>query len=212
MSDINITIEGGTSKRLLVAGTMPRKNIVVTATCGGLSEIGSAKITFTETVVVDGYGILDISSAGQAGANKIIAIATDHSLAAMWNPSYGYCNYIDSQNLLGITPCSLEDSAWAIDPNLNIVGREFLLIFLKEVTLIDFSIAQDDYQAEYGMTWKQWAESDYANGDWSYSGDSYNRIISRDGVYYICKNDTAHTPVSGSELIAADTQYQYWDT
>jgi hypothetical protein len=35
MSDIHITIEGGTSKRLLVAGTMPRKNIVITATGGG---------------------------------------------------------------------------------------------------------------------------------------------------------------------------------
>lgn len=32
MSDVNITVEGGKSKRLLVKGTMPRKNIVVDAT------------------------------------------------------------------------------------------------------------------------------------------------------------------------------------
>ena len=31
MSDLNITIESGKSKRMLVAGTMPRKNIIVTA-------------------------------------------------------------------------------------------------------------------------------------------------------------------------------------
>lgn len=32
MSDLNLTIESGTSKRLLVKDTYPRKNIVVTAT------------------------------------------------------------------------------------------------------------------------------------------------------------------------------------
>lgn len=40
MSEINITVEGGTSKRLLTAGKYCDRDIVVTATGGGGSGVG----------------------------------------------------------------------------------------------------------------------------------------------------------------------------
>lgn len=65
MSDLHITVEGGTSKRLKVAGTMPRKNVVVTAT----------------KVAPDGYiqpsGILVVTENGEYDVTRYAKVDVD---------------------------------------------------------------------------------------------------------------------------------------
>lgn len=87
MSDVNITIEGGRSKRLLVKGTMPRKNIVVDATVpdgyivpGGilwLTENGEYDVTRYKTVDVG------VPTSGGEDSPFPIEVSTEAEMTAL---------------------------------------------------------------------------------------------------------------------------------
>lgn len=87
MSDVNITVEGGKSKRLLVKGTMPRKNIVVDATIpdgyivpGGilwLTENGEYDVTRYKTVDIE------VPTSGGVDSPLPIEISTEAEMSAL---------------------------------------------------------------------------------------------------------------------------------
>ena len=52
------------------------------------------------------------------------------------------------------------------------------LVDAPTVTLIDFTIAGTSYQAEEGMTWAKWCESDYNTGGYYINGEYIYRATS----------------------------------
>lgn len=89
MSDVNITVEGGKSKRLLVKGTMPRKNIVVDATIPDgyivpngilwVDENGEYDVTRYKTVDIE------VPTSGGTDSPLPIEISTEAEMTALLN-------------------------------------------------------------------------------------------------------------------------------
>ena len=74
--------------------------------------------------------------------------------------------------------------------------------------LISFTIDRD-YQAEEGMTWREWIESDY-NTNGYYLSDTFMAgvtVITRDSEYYVGYYDSYGYPVSPDEEITNNEIY-----
>lgn len=90
-------------------------------------------------------------------------------------------------------------------------GSATFTIAVKDapVTTINFTIGEDTYQAEEGMTWAQWIESAYNNGGF-YS--AYESVYWGEGFWYILCN-SGKTPidddyyVNAADVIQANTDY-----
>ena len=57
-------------------------------------------------------------------------------------------------------------------PNNGEQGGYYYELYGKPKTLISFTIAGDSFQAEEGMTWAEWCESNYNTGGAIKAGDS----------------------------------------
>lgn len=64
-----------------------------------------------------------------------------------------------------------------ISVNSDIVTQQTNTSQTDAPSLISFSIGNDTYQAEEGMTWLQFVNSNYNNGDFQYN-EQYNYIYS----------------------------------
>ena len=63
----------------------------------------------------------------------------------------------------------------------------------SNITLITFTIGTSEYQAEEGMTWSEWVNSEYNYANFSIS--SANRVMSSNGD---------HITIAGSNVLASD--------
>jgi hypothetical protein len=64
-----------------------------------------------------------------------------------------------------------------------------------DIPLITFTIAGTPYQAEEGMTWEQWVNSDYNNGDFDIRSNAVHR-----GVY--CVMSGIHVIMPTNTIVA----------
>lgn len=72
-------------------------------------------------------------------------------------------------------------------------------------TLITFTIDGTEYQAEQGMTWEQWCESDYNSLDVYVNG---NYVVGTTSGYYICSYpDTSHTVNKTTAIVEGGKYY-----
>ena len=80
-------------------------------------------------------------------------------------------------------------------------GTATFTIAVKDVpkTIINFTIGEDTYQAEEGMTWAQWIESAYNNGGF-YS--AYESVYWGEGFWYILCN-SGKTPIDDDYYVNA---------
>ena len=90
-------------------------------------------------------------------------------------------------------------------------GTATFTIAVKDVpkTMISFTIGEDTYQAEEGMTWAEWVESAYNNGGFYSANES---VYWDEGFWYILCN-SGKTPidddyyVNAADAIQANTDY-----
>lgn len=78
-----------------------------------------------------------------------------------------------------------------------------LYVVESDVTLISFTIDGTTYQAEEGMTWKQWVESDYNTGN--YQATTYH--IVKDGDYTENVSKSMGVYVTPDDVIVSDYSY-----
>lgn len=71
-------------------------------------------------------------------------------------------------------------------------------------TLITFTIGGTTYQAENGMTWAEWCESEYNTNKYFSDGGG---IKDNKGVYNVCLEDDIYTSVSDNDIIFAGYNY-----
>lgn len=76
MADIEISVEGGTSKRLLTAGKYCDKNILVSASGGASPVIEPLEVTtngtYTAPAGVDGYSPVTVNVSGSSGERDLV--------------------------------------------------------------------------------------------------------------------------------------------
>ena len=90
-------------------------------------------------------------------------------------------------------------------------GSAIFTIAVKDVpkTIINFTIGEDTYQAEEGMTWAEWVESAYNNGGFYSASES---VYWGEGFWFILCN-YGKTPtdddyyVNTADVIQANTDY-----
>lgn len=68
------------------------------------------------------------------------------------------------------------------------------------VTLINFKIRDESYQAEEGMTWAQWVASSYNTAGFRISNDGVNVEASSSGANLVC-NKSNNAAVTVTEII-----------
>lgn len=75
------------------------------------------------------------------------------------------------------------------------------------LALISFTISGTSYQAEDGMTWEQWANSDYnINKKYGFNGPMMMYLMDSSNMnYYVC--DTANSCVTQEDVIEANGVY-----
>jgi hypothetical protein len=104
MSEINITVEGGTSKRLLTAGKYCDRDIVVTASGGGDSDGGSgiADFLMNKLTEIDDDTTTVIKQYGLAYSTQLIKIR--FSKLASVNPNaFRWCSGLVTVDLPKLT-------------------------------------------------------------------------------------------------------------
>lgn len=138
MSDINITIEGGTSKRLLTAGKYCDRDIVVTAEGGGGAS------PFAAALIRRGLGYIET---GIDGANSNLKIEIRYELLTLpsgyWSMIYAYIN--ETTNSTRIT-LNKGDSAYVC---LNSVPNKSLTSTYKKYENVVYT---DIVKPESGTT------------------------------------------------------------
>ncbi len=71
--------------------------------------------------------------------------------------------------------------------------------------LISFTIEGTSYQAEDGMTWKEWVDSNYNTGGYTYSG---NEVACPEGGYnYLAESNDYFVDLN--DIIIANTEYKH---
>lgn len=76
-------------------------------------------------------------------------------------------------------------------------------------TLIKFTIDGEEYQAEQGMTWAQWCESDY-NSLGVYVNGNY--VVGTTSGYYICSYPDTSWKVNKTNAIVEGDKYYLTNT
>lgn len=116
MSEISITIDGGTSKRLLTAGKYCDRDIVVTATGGGSTEPDNRELyQRVESITSDGasYVTTDFIADNTCGAELVVSFPNfaDHT----W-----FGSREDSGNTRFFVPYAYSASIWYAGFNENV--------------------------------------------------------------------------------------------
>lgn len=76
--------------------------------------------------------------------------------------------------------------------------------YVLEESLISFVIGGTTYQAEDGMTWGEWLESDYGSSDFEWNGTC---IVQISTGYFVA--ESANTYPSNTDAIIADFNYVF---
>ena len=114
MSELNITIDGGTSKKLLTAGKFCDKNIVVTATGGGGSgtiealDI-TANGTYTAPEGVDGYSPITVNVPQDGSPPESAFVISLNCIYRFYN---GYWDWFIEQYGDKITTVNIDNASW----------------------------------------------------------------------------------------------------
>ena len=116
--------------------------------------------------------------------------------------------------ILAINPASASSGAvtvtFAIDESAiqyagTYTGTATFTVAVKDVpvTLINFTIDGEPYQAEPGMTWAEWIESDYNTDD--FEDDGYGGICS--SWYVVCNPGATHSWEDGA-IVGLNTEIE----
>jgi hypothetical protein len=89
--------------------------------------------------------------------------------------------------------------------NLELITVNDIDIICGVVSIILFTINSTTYQAEEGMTWGEWVESDYNTGGFYLSAYDANNILSTYGTYIKFNNND----VIRSDIIIENQAYLY---
>lgn len=130
-------------------------------------------------------------SSFQLGASSVCTLA--NSVAFRSTPFTGYSAYFSSTPHIYV-PASLI-TAYQSATNWTYFSSYFSSIESLGPTLISFTIDNTEFQAEEGMTWVEWAESEYNPGNFV----AYDNAI-RNGMYLIYN-------VSTSDMIVENKVY-----
>lgn len=85
---------------------------------------------------------------------------------------------------------------------------EGAVIFEEEVKMISFTIDGTEYQAESGMTWAEWCESDYNTGGWYTDDDDVGKWGGTGYSWAISTTDLIADRVSSSDVIISNFAYK----
>lgn len=80
------------------------------------------------------------------------------------------------------------------------------------VTLISFTINGVTYQAETGMTWKEWVDSTYNTGGFSYDGDGTNYgsfVRPQENIELSVREPEGNMSVHATDVIVENLDYYY---
>ena len=78
------------------------------------------------------------------------------------------------------------------------------VVSASEVALISFTIDATPYQAEKGMTWYEWANSDYNTSSFSCVSQTGNVV---QGHTYVSTDGSQENRVIGSDAIISEYNY-----
>ena len=90
------------------------------------------------------------------------------------------------------------------------MNRLYIKIPIIEAVIISFTIDGTSYQAEEGMTWAQWVNSDYNTATPKYYINDYGDVVrgSGGGGGASVTTDSAHNnSVSSTDIITATAYY-----
>lgn len=216
MSDINITVNSGQSKRLLVAGTLPRKNIVVTGVGSESAKLQHKTVTVTENTIIDivpdsGYNGLSKATVNinvpikECSGNHVIEVDTlpteniDKNALYFYNGVY-YTNgtpFKEFTDLLRVSSgavSSLKSTAAAagIAYSVNMIPTKTT----EGIMVSDLSTAYHAYYIEdedkaYFYTVNGWVvASEPFNTTYVGTVNDTSEVTS-DGIYALVKNEVA---------------------
>ena len=139
--------------------------------------------------------------------NKICKIIVPDDLAAEWIAATNWSTYADYIYKVSEVNGGGSDGNIISDANGNILqdSNGNNIEFTESVTLISFTIAGKSYQAEEGMTWEDWCNSDYNTGGFYV----HNNKIGTTGTNFISTKNTQSTEYAEypTNVIAKETVY-----
>lgn len=75
----------------------------------------------------------------------------------------------------------------------------------RGVIEITFTVSGTSYQAEEGMTWGEWVDSEYNTGGFIVKSS----LISKEGDYKNIHTSRSYSPVSSTDVIIENHTYYY---
>ena len=128
------------------------------------------------------------------GSTTVCALSNSNAFSS--TPFMGYSAYFTGTPYIYV-PASLVDT-YKSATNWVYFSSYFSSIESLSPTLITFTIDGESYQAEEGMTWRQWAESEYSNESW------YIDVMER---VKVTQSSRTISDVESTDLIVANQAY-----
>ena len=189
------------------------------STCDGFSKVTVAVPSQTVEVIPDGYikptGTRKITANGTydvknyANVNVAVTSEAPKLCGTEVTPTKDYQNIVPEGDYIGFDEVIVKP----IPDEYEIVEEyEGAVTIASAVSRITFTIDGTSYEAEEGMTWGEWVESEYNTGTFIYS-TLYNHIADDEATQesYVTSDNDSTGKVAASDTIIADHAYSIYE-